>query len=69
MVSYLERIVDDTESLVTFIRFDAEHLPYLHLPATLGRLLEIETEYETHYTETNIGFTFLAQSGGVELLI
>ena len=27
MVSYLERTVDDTESLVTFISLDAEHLP------------------------------------------
>ena len=27
MVSYLERTVDDTESLVTFICSDAEHLP------------------------------------------
>ena len=28
----------------------------------LGRLLEIETEYETHYTKTKIGLTFLAHS-------
>ena len=43
----------------------------------LGRLLEIETKYETHYTENKIGLTFLAhyivfdtqsQFGGVILL-
>ena len=45
---------------------------------TIGRLLEIETEYETHYTETKIGLKFLAhfivfhtqsQFGGVVLML
>ena len=43
MVSYLERSVDYTESLVTFICFDAEHLPASDSIATLVGICHIKT--------------------------
>ena len=43
MVSYLERSVDYTESLVTFICSDAEHLPASDSIATLVVICHIKT--------------------------